>query len=329
MRSHSFAVSFVASVLAVSAGAPRAGAQDGGAPPDGAGREAIRPGESSQARWDRLRTEFLEIAGPLEHLLGRPDQPQSGTSITAKMAEGAYLRAKLEREVAEIELKDYDEGTAVAEREGARGGVAGAQDALKVVEDRLAREKSALKQVNSAIAARGNTPTPQDIAAKLTVVNALARDERERVAARFALQAAETEQQVLIKFGQKRRRLELQAAVEKARAEELKCQSAWESAKAEEPRKGLKASGSGLSPEERKALALLAEAVRPPADPGRERFSAFLDRLESARKEARRLTEPTRARRKDEWFVRVAARVHVSQENPAGPDRPGQPTGSK
>ena len=72
--------------------------------------------------------------------------------ITEKSAATAYENAKLTREVAELAVLAYDEGTLPHERTAVNGAIIVAQSAIDKAEHRLERTRNARKRLNDMLA---------------------------------------------------------------------------------------------------------------------------------------------------------------------------------
>jgi RND family efflux transporter MFP subunit len=135
--------------------------------------------------------------------------------ITTQGAESSYLNAKLTREVAEIAVNEYKEGTYKLEMETALGEIALAQSDLKRAEDRLDwSDKMLLKKYIS---------TAANIADQLSLQKS-----------KFGLEQAQSKLRVLKDYTYDKTIKELESEVKKARSDELAKQATWELEKAKE-----------------------------------------------------------------------------------------------
>ena len=291
----------------------------------GQANPAVR--EDLPERWRRLRAEYLKIAAPMVEPLERTDRPRvtglADLVLQTRKAEMTYQEAKLAREIAETDLNGYTEGTAKQERETAKQAIAAAEDALKRAETGLARARLVRQQINTKLDAKGDDLTTDDILARFNLDRTFESDELRHQRCKFALEEANLKQDVLTKFSQRIKELELKSNIEKRRSAELSCQSEWELAKSKEEQAKREESGPVLRPEEKKALATLADAVRspgpkPPWDRGPIEFQAFLDKFEAKLAEARSLAERAGEARELERFLSMTARILGNQAAPGG-----------
>jgi HlyD family secretion protein len=122
--------------------------------------------------------------------------------INVRQAEASYEQARLTREVAEVAVTEYQQGTFKQSLETIQGDLARALADLKRAEDRLEwskrmREKALISPAQ------------------------LTSDRLDHEKARFALEQAETSKVVLLKYTKDKTVKELRSEVEKARADEL------------------------------------------------------------------------------------------------------------
>ncbi len=153
--------------------------------------------------------------------------------IVARKAEAAYHKARLEREIAEIKVLEYEEVTLPEDLAGARAEVALAESELSRATDRLEWAKRMF--------AKGFVGQAQRVSEELAMKKA-----------QFALAQARTKTLVLAKLAKGRNTKELQSEVEKARSEELATKSTWELEKSRETdleRRAARAKGSQGKPE--------------------------------------------------------------------------------
>ncbi len=128
---------------------------------------------------------------------------------TVSQAEAAYRQAELTRQVAEVAVKEYEEGIFKQNLETANGHIAMARAELKRAEDRYDWVR---KMVEKKFASEA-----QKTSDKLNLDKA-----------KFALEQAVTSHDILIKFTKDKTTKELRAKVEKARADELAKKAALE-----------------------------------------------------------------------------------------------------
>lgn len=123
----------------------------------------------------------------------------------AAQAEAAYEQARLTREVAEVAVNEYEQGTFKQSLETVQGDVAMARAELKRAEDNYERAQKMIR--NNPLNADGVAGANAN---KFTVDKA-----------RFSLETAETNKDVLVKYTKEKRLRELRAEVEKARTDEM------------------------------------------------------------------------------------------------------------
>ncbi|MDR3623323.1 MAG: efflux RND transporter periplasmic adaptor subunit [Paludisphaera borealis] len=145
--------------------------------------------------------------------------------IAMAVADDAYEKAKLAREVAEIALKEYVEGVYPREHASAVGGVRLAESAVKSAEARLQRTRSARERLNTILSGQKGS-TPADVAAELDVDDRLAAAELAVPRERLALEIGQDKLGVLEKFTKDRTVKELNIEIQTARAAEVAKQNA-------------------------------------------------------------------------------------------------------
>jgi HlyD family secretion protein len=155
-------------------------------------------------------------------------------TITTRAAEAAYQQARLAREVAEIALRQYVEGTLEAERLTLKTTIASAESAVRAATVRLERIRDVRKRVKEALAGKGEAATPADMVAELDVEDRLGSAERALERERRALERAKVRRDVLEKSTSKKRSAELKGEVEHRRSDELTRLVAWRAEKSKE-----------------------------------------------------------------------------------------------
>jgi hypothetical protein len=213
--------------------------------------------------------------------------------IATRTAESSYLNAKLEREVAEIALREYTEAT-VGEEKAAR------EKEFKLADDDLERARRDIVEAKKRLAwiqARPDSNTTLGTHLVYTYTDQLKAAELAEPNATLAVERAERQKRDLLEFKQHKRLLELQAEIKGAHSRELARQAEWELAKgriaqAQQSPEQPESSASG-----KRILALLDRAV-----PIEARLHARLDQLvepakadESLQKEIRDLTNELEA----------------------------------
>src|SRR5262249_41283539 len=122
--------------------------------------------------------------------------------ITTQQAEASFLNAKLTREVAEIAVIEYVQGTFLQEKQTAEGEIKLADSDLYRAGDRLKWSKAML--------GKGYVSLAQNIA-----------DDRALQKAKFTFEQSQNKLTVLMKFTKEKETKSLEAEVEKARSDEL------------------------------------------------------------------------------------------------------------
>lgn len=280
-----------------------------------------------QSRWKRLRGEYIEIAEALMEHLDPPERPGVPRLIDQQLqtqkAEAVYQNAKLDRQIAELALKDYTEGTAKWELEGAKVAITVAEAELKRAEKSVERVKSVRAEVTAKLDAKGEESTAGDLLARFHLDVALENEALSLELRKIDLERAKLNQDVLTKYSHKKRRSELQAEIEKSRSDEIMRQQEWELAKLKEAKLKAEATVAGVRPEWREALAVLIEAIRSPGpklpwEREPDEFHAFLDRFATKLAEARSLMERANEKAEMERLMRLDRRMVRVQTAPAG-----------
>src|SRR5262249_8347158 len=151
-----------------------------------------------------------------------------------KSVEAAYRNAKLDREVAEIAVVEYEQGIYPGDQKTLRDHMAAAQSAVQKAEARLERIRRARQRLDRAKESGREASTPTEIVAELDVADRLEAAEGAMERERKSLEAAKTKLEVLEKYTYYKMLKELKAEVEKARVTELTKQAAWELEKSKE-----------------------------------------------------------------------------------------------
>ncbi len=158
---------------------------------------------------------------------GRSRDALTNQQIATHSADANFKNATLAREIAEIAVVEYVEGIfkqddatlegtlKLAESEAAR-----AQDALEFAKQRLAK----IKEVSKGTAA--------EVAVEYSYEDHVLDAQRREPKARLAMEQEQFKLKFLREFTKPRRVKELQAEVEKLRADELAKKAVWESEKA-------------------------------------------------------------------------------------------------
>ena len=143
--------------------------------------------------------------------------------IEVKSAEGEFDGAELNREIAELAIAEYEQGTFVvdkaalkAERLLADSDVKRKRDQVELAKDQLARVKSSSMNV------------PADRARESRAADFLAEQEIDLRRPELVLASVESKITTIEDYTKPKRLKELRSRVEKARAKELAQQAEWE-----------------------------------------------------------------------------------------------------
>ena len=204
------------------------------------------------------------LSGLVRRVLDEPNSPRKlreqlmDLRFAAKRAEAAYLNAKFAREIAEIAVFEYKQGTFPKDLQVAEGKIAQAKCEMELSQAKAKRVQEAWDMISKM----NNFKSASDLAAVLQVgeIHSLAR--REALVSKFVLEQAESEKEVLVKYTRDKRTKELEADAKKAHAEELSKQAAWElqKAKVEAMERDLR-SPWPTSDQGKRLLALIDQAV--------------------------------------------------------------------
>jgi hypothetical protein len=158
--------------------------------------------------------------------------------MNVNQAKARYMNAVLQREIAEIAVKEYTMGISVQELQTAEGEIAlakieldRARDRLEVMKDRQARIKG-LADENSASGLAMNYSCEDQVASATLFVEKC----------KYALEGDQSKKKVLVEYSKEKRTRELESDVKKALSDELGKHAAWdlEQAKLEKIRKAMK-----------------------------------------------------------------------------------------
>ncbi len=128
--------------------------------------------------------------------------------ITTAQAEASYQQARLTREVAEVAVKEYEEGTYKQDLETILGEIALAESDVTRSRDRL--------DWSTKMHLKGYVSEAQKLADKSSLQKA-----------EFSLEQAQTKKAVLLKYTRDKTLLELRSDVKKAESDELAKKSTW------------------------------------------------------------------------------------------------------
>jgi RND family efflux transporter MFP subunit len=153
------------------------------------------------------------------------------TQIGITSAEVDYQNAKTAREVAEIAVTEFIEGTYKRDLRSVKGEVAVAESAIRHAERRLERARRARGRLADSLAARKSAVSPSDILAELEVEDRLDSSEQTIAREKTALELAKSRQETLENYTKDKTIKTLALEVERKRPDELAKRATWELAK--------------------------------------------------------------------------------------------------
>ncbi len=169
------------------------------APPPAAAQPAPKPPSGAQVLLERRRADVarLEAAWNAKRaeVEGYLSDVVAWTGDEARKAEAAYYQARIEREVAEIVVIEYEQGIYMQDRQTVLREIALAQSDVTRASERLAWTEEATK--------RGNLPDGALVSERLTVE-----------VVKFTLEQARTKLSVLEKYTMRKKSKELKSEVE-------------------------------------------------------------------------------------------------------------------
>jgi HlyD family secretion protein len=151
----------------------------------------------------------------------------TNADIAIKDAEVDYQNATAAREVAEIAVTAFLEGTYKHELNTVKGEMAIAESAVKHAERRLDRARRAQKQVVDLLASKKNAVAPSDILAELDIDDRIDASEQSISREKAALEQAKARQELLEKYTRDRTLKALALDVERKRPDEMAKNSKW------------------------------------------------------------------------------------------------------
>jgi RNA polymerase sigma factor (sigma-70 family) len=146
---------------------------------------------------------------------------QVNQEIALKRVEAEYENAVRSREVAQIALKEYEEGLLPQEQAALRGEVAAAEEMIRKASSRLERTRKAAQQLSEMMAARGGDKSASDIVAELDIGDRQDDAEAAIGSGKRALQLARHKLEALEEFARPKMMTQLKIAIERAKEEEL------------------------------------------------------------------------------------------------------------
>ncbi len=146
--------------------------------------------------------------------------------IREKQVVGEIDRAKLEREIAEIQVKEFTDGTAVQEAESNQAAIQAATKAIALNKEMIKSRQELIDSLEKLPAEK--TKLDAIIAVLLYEQKTLMTGNQLSLTAEsFALKQAQLKQELFEKYDRRRRLSELRANVEGKRANELMKQANW------------------------------------------------------------------------------------------------------
>ncbi len=136
--------------------------------------------------------------------------------------------AKLTREVAEIAVKEYEEGIYPSERASIEGEIKLAGSANRRAEARLERTRRAQRKLTETPQRKEATKTSSDMLAELEIEDRIDSAEQELLTEAISLEKAQNKLHMLDGYTKPKTVKELRTEVEKARSIELQKQATWE-----------------------------------------------------------------------------------------------------
>jgi hypothetical protein len=148
--------------------------------------------------------------------------------IAIQAALANFQNAKLTREVAEIAVKEYEEGIYPSEKASIQGEIKLAGSANRRAEARLERTRRAQRKLTETPQRKDATKTSSDILAELEIEDRIDSAEQALLTETILLEKAENKLHMLDGYTKPKTVKELRTEVEKDRSNELQKQAAWE-----------------------------------------------------------------------------------------------------
>ena len=146
--------------------------------------------------------------------------------IAIETAQADYQTAKLEREVAEMAVTEFTDGTFKHELATVKGEVALAESGIQKAERDLDRARRARERIGEVLAKK-EPVAASDILAELDVDDRVAASERAISRETTALELAKSKQEVLEKFTRNKTLKSLSLEVERKRPDEIAKRNRW------------------------------------------------------------------------------------------------------
>ena len=148
--------------------------------------------------------------------------------ITTQAAQAAYQNARLTQEVAEIAVKEYEEGIYPSESAAILGEIKVAELGLGKTEARLERTRTARLKLKDVLSRKERATESGDILAELELDDRLDSLDQALNRERFAIEKAQSKLAELNNYTKPKTTKALRTEVEKARSNELARQATWE-----------------------------------------------------------------------------------------------------
>jgi len=148
--------------------------------------------------------------------------------ITSRSAEAIHENAKLAREIAEIAVAEYFDGTLKQEINALKAEIAGAKSAVDKAERRLERTRRASKLLKDGPAVEAKNARSADVLAELDINDRLEDTELTLERERKSAELTQAKLDVLEKYTRVRVGNKLKVDVESARSHELAKKATWE-----------------------------------------------------------------------------------------------------
>jgi RND family efflux transporter MFP subunit len=152
----------------------------------------------------------------------------TGAQIAIQSAEAGYQNARIEREVAEIAVKEFDEGNFKHELATVKGEVALAQSAIQKAERGLDRARRARRRIGDLVASKKDAVAAADILAELDIDDRVAASEQTISRETAALELAKSRLEILEKYTRNKTLKALVLDVERKRPIELAKRNRWQ-----------------------------------------------------------------------------------------------------
>jgi hypothetical protein len=244
----------------------------------------------------KLREHLAELAAPLMVALGSADRPEgdvASEAIAVDSAKVRYQAAQLRREIAEVALKEYQQGIYRQQK-----AAVDTEITLTEAELESAQRRAPLAEERFDKIKRVATGSAADLSTKWKFELAIVSAELSRKKAELAVEQAQSKLMVLENYEKTKHIRELNSNIDKARSDELAKQAAWELEQSKLTRRQRRLKGGvPLSDDQKRMLAMLGAVI-----PVEERLGVKLDQIkadgepgDAVRNEVRDLASELRA----------------------------------